>query len=195
MEGPEERLIDVDPPPYCSDPSLFEQPMQQATTSGQPMLTLRDGRLCPEGQPAYSAFRDPSFGHGEPSQRAAAAVHGDRSIPTRPFRRPYNLYECAAFHVQLPAISCRPCAGLLVLRNASTAEWSWLRHEQGAAVAADNVVLHRTAGCGQRPAAAGEQQERQGAASGSGSSRGGAVGPGVLALATAAATVAALQDV
>ncbi|PRW60148.1 Purple acid phosphatase 15 [Chlorella sorokiniana] len=146
VEGPERRLIDVEPPPYCSNPSLFEQPVQQATTSGEPTLTIRDGRLCPEAQPAYSAFRDPSFGHG-----------------------------------------------LLVLRNDSTAEWSWRRNEGKTAAAADSVVLHRTAGCGQRQAAAGEPQAQPGAASGGSSSRGGP-GPGVLALVAAAAAAAALQD-
>ena len=64
VEGPERRYVDAEPPPFCSDPRLYEQPAQQPTTTGQPMLTFQDGRLCPEAQPAYSAVRHPSFGHG-----------------------------------------------------------------------------------------------------------------------------------
>ena len=30
----------------------------------QPTLTFQDGSFCPEGQPSWSAFRDPSFGFG-----------------------------------------------------------------------------------------------------------------------------------
>lgn len=29
------------------------------------MITLQDGKFCPDGQPEWSAYRDPSFGHGE----------------------------------------------------------------------------------------------------------------------------------
>lgn len=102
-----------------------------------------------------------------------------------------------------------------MLHNDSSASWSWLRNQQGAAVAADSVVLHRTGGCGQQQAAAGEQQKaaeeqqqaaggqqraaegeqqaQPSAASGDSSSRGGP-GPGVLALVAGTAAAAALQD-
>lgn len=92
---------------------------------------------------------------------------------------------------QVPTLNFNRPAGLLVLHNASTAEWSWVRNEDRAAVAADRVVLLRTVGCSQQQAAAGEQQARPGAASGGGSSRG-CPGPAVLAL--AAATAAVLQE-
>lgn len=65
-EGPETHTVDGTPPAYCSNISLFTQPNYQPTSTGGPTLTfLPDGSFCPTTQPAYSAFRDPSFGHGE----------------------------------------------------------------------------------------------------------------------------------
>lgn len=29
------------------------------------MITLQDGQFCPTSQPAWSAYREPTFGHGE----------------------------------------------------------------------------------------------------------------------------------
>ena len=32
--------------------------------NGKPLITLQDGAFCPSSQPAWSAYREPSFGHG-----------------------------------------------------------------------------------------------------------------------------------
>ena len=63
-EGPETGFVDDNPPPYCSNVSAWQQPGYQPTTTGLPTVTIQQGRFCPDAQPAYSAVRDPSFGHG-----------------------------------------------------------------------------------------------------------------------------------
>lgn len=63
-EGPESHFVDsATPPAYCADQSLYTQPNYQPTTTGRPTLTYQDSVFCPTSQPAWSAFREPSFGH------------------------------------------------------------------------------------------------------------------------------------
>ncbi|EFN53514.1 hypothetical protein CHLNCDRAFT_58566 [Chlorella variabilis] len=64
-EGPEQHFVDVDPPDWCTNTSLVKLPSYQPTMTGEPTLVFYpDGSYCPTSQPAYSAFREPSFGHG-----------------------------------------------------------------------------------------------------------------------------------
>lgn len=48
--------------PHPLPPQL---PSYQPIPSEQPVITLQDGQFCPTSQPAWSAYREPTFGHGK----------------------------------------------------------------------------------------------------------------------------------
>ena len=50
-------------PPGLPIPHL-QLPAYQPIPGEQPVITLQDGQFCPSSQPAWSAYREPTFGHG-----------------------------------------------------------------------------------------------------------------------------------
>jgi hypothetical protein len=42
----------------------MQLPSYQPIPYEKPVITLQDGQFCPSSQPAYSAYREPTFGHG-----------------------------------------------------------------------------------------------------------------------------------
>lgn len=178
-EDPEFHTADELPAEYCFNTSLYVQPSYQPTSSGGPTLTFYpDGEFCPASQPAYSAFRDPSFGHGARGYcvvgraskccSAAPAHRRPRHLPTP---RPTAL---------APASPSPAAAVLLVLQNSSHAELTYWRTQDGGAALADEAMLVRTLDCPAKLSAPAGRQGKQ--ASGASS-----VAGGVLALAAAAA--------
>ncbi|GAB4821364.1 hypothetical protein N2152v2_008410 [Parachlorella kessleri] len=64
-EGLVSKFIDTQPQPaYCAKPSLFKYTWFVPTPTETPTITLQDGKFCPTSQPEWSAYREPSFGHG-----------------------------------------------------------------------------------------------------------------------------------
>ena len=65
-------FIDVARPDFCQKPELnspvgLPYPLLLPTTvAGEALVTYQDGQYCPLEQPEWEAYRDPSFGHGEP---------------------------------------------------------------------------------------------------------------------------------
>lgn len=76
------------------------------------MLTFLDDRLCPEAQPAYSAFRDPSFGHGECESRWCCAQVGLPGVLPQPPCRP------GAFLMRMKLACNRPPAPTILTLQA-----------------------------------------------------------------------------
>ncbi|GAB4821362.1 hypothetical protein N2152v2_008408 [Parachlorella kessleri] len=65
IEGAVSKFITDQPQPaYCADPSLFAYMWFIPTPTETPTLTLQNGQFCPTSQPDWSAYREPSFGHG-----------------------------------------------------------------------------------------------------------------------------------
>ncbi|KAL4420451.1 hypothetical protein ABPG75_010107 [Micractinium tetrahymenae] len=65
IEGLYRTFIDAQPQPaYCADPSLYALPVYQPIPYTEPVITLQDGQFCPSSQPAWSMYREPTFGHG-----------------------------------------------------------------------------------------------------------------------------------
>lgn len=64
LEGIDKTFIDQQPQPaYCSNATgLFCQ--QQPYSQPQCCLSYQGGNFCYDEQPAWSAYREPSFGHG-----------------------------------------------------------------------------------------------------------------------------------
>jgi hypothetical protein len=84
IEGLVYPFIDTPPPPdFCANTSLFELPSYQPTPSGQPLITLQHGRFCPTRQPGWSAFRQPSFGHGGLSRGPGCNSRGSSGSSSR----------------------------------------------------------------------------------------------------------------
>ena len=50
---------------------LLQLPSYQPIPFDEPVITLQDGQFCPTSQPEWSAYRDPSFGHGKSAPLAA----------------------------------------------------------------------------------------------------------------------------
>ena len=46
-------------------PPLLQLPAYQPNPGGVNIITLQGGKFCPTSQPSWSAFRQPTFGHGE----------------------------------------------------------------------------------------------------------------------------------
>jgi hypothetical protein len=59
VDGPSET-----PPPYCSDPLAFAHKLFPRKYQPQACFSYQDGKFCPQGQPEWSAYREPSFGYG-----------------------------------------------------------------------------------------------------------------------------------
>ncbi|KAL4432463.1 hypothetical protein ABPG77_001762 [Micractinium sp. CCAP 211/92] len=64
VEGMAAEFIDVAQPDYCKNTTLYPAMWFIANPDGKPLITLQDGQFCPTSQPAWSAYREPSFGHG-----------------------------------------------------------------------------------------------------------------------------------
>ncbi|PRW44351.1 purple acid phosphatase 23 isoform X1 [Chlorella sorokiniana] len=65
VEGLYKTFIDTQPQAdFCAEPSLYQLPSYQPIPYEKPVITLQDGQFCPSSQPAYSAYREPTFGHG-----------------------------------------------------------------------------------------------------------------------------------
>lgn len=81
VEGLSRQFIDAPPQPdYCANTSLYDVPPFQPIDRPEPVITLQDGLFCPTSQPAWSAFREQSFGYGAPQSmllwgHAAPSVH------------------------------------------------------------------------------------------------------------------------
>ena len=50
---------------------LLQYELYQPIPFDEPVITLQDGLFCPTSQPKWSAYRDPSFGHGKSTALAA----------------------------------------------------------------------------------------------------------------------------
>lgn len=106
------------------------------------MLTYQNGSFCPTEQPAYSAYRDMSYGGmpAPPGCRAAASgarglcMHGPGCAST-------------ATRLRLPAPCLRAGYGTLTLLNATHAEWGYQRVYDPAGGPADLVSIRRNPAC------------------------------------------------
>lgn len=65
------KLRHTSPLPAHLEACGKRSPSAPAGTTLQSDLTFQDGQFCPKSQPRWSAFRDPSFGHGEAKLPAA----------------------------------------------------------------------------------------------------------------------------
>ncbi len=152
-EGPETAYVDETPPPYCSNISAWEQAKYQPTLTGLPTVTLQNDSFCPDAQPPYSAFRDPSFGHGK-----AVVVGCSPALGLHRLGWP----ERACTACLSPSNPHALPAGLLVIRNATAAEWSWQRNQDGQATPMDRVTVSRSEECTPAAAAAAPDGQRTG---------------------------------
>jgi hypothetical protein len=59
VDGPAEA-----PPPYCESPENFTQKLFPPRYQPQACYSWQDGAFCPQQQPNWSAYREPSFGYG-----------------------------------------------------------------------------------------------------------------------------------
>ncbi|KAL4422377.1 hypothetical protein ABPG75_008574 [Micractinium tetrahymenae] len=65
VEGLSSQFIDTPPQPdFCANTSLYDVAPFQPIDRPEPVITLQDGLFCPTSQPAWSAFREQSFGYG-----------------------------------------------------------------------------------------------------------------------------------
>ncbi|PSC76955.1 purple acid phosphatase 15 isoform X2 [Micractinium conductrix] len=65
VEGLYKDFIDAQPQPaFCADSALYQLPVYQPISGKDPVITLQDGYFCPNRQPDWSAYREPTFGHG-----------------------------------------------------------------------------------------------------------------------------------
>lgn len=60
---PHRALLSPGLPPFTVNPPS-QLPAYQPIPGEQPVITLQDGQFCPTSQPAWSAYREPTFGHG-----------------------------------------------------------------------------------------------------------------------------------
>jgi hypothetical protein len=68
---------------------LLQYPLYQPSPFEEPIITLQDGQFCPTSQPEWSAYRDPSFGHGKSSALSRCSVHlHTLPVPSRPKLQP-----------------------------------------------------------------------------------------------------------
>jgi hypothetical protein len=173
MDGMSNTMIDQDPQPYCQDPSSYTTPWYQPTTSGEPLLTFQDGEFCPEVQPGYSAYRDPSYGYGEQvyhdapefmAGREICRSHRDRLLACNVTACSFGTYLNSHAHsgaallwLFMAAVNClSSCmstavcpapAGMLALHNITHAEWSWYRNQDEEGVPADSITIVKNPDC------------------------------------------------
>jgi hypothetical protein len=109
---------------------LLQYPLYQAIPFDEPVITLQGGQFCPTSQPEWSAYRDPSFGHGKSPPFPSNAFH------TLCLRCPAQTAACAQLSAAEPALRllytqhALLLAGMLEVLNATHATWAW--HRNGA---------------------------------------------------------------
>lgn len=132
-------------------PLPLQLPSYQPTPGARTPYTLQNGDFCYSKQPDWSAFRQPSFGHGELS-RAYWQRPGDSrkqvkidiarpekltasASPSAACTRSCSWLRCVPTRRHRPHPCCLPPpAGILDIQSPTTARWRWHRNSEGFAV-------------------------------------------------------------